>query len=86
MGVYDQETINEKNTNPIIREGYQRLALLHFKVHVHLNSLLMTHFPQFKPFDYLTPIQSELRAEIRPAKAENLGHKSANDFNFTRQA
>ncbi|RSL75149.1 hypothetical protein CEP51_011136 [Fusarium floridanum] len=62
MGVYDQEVINEKNTNPIIREGYQRLALLHFKVHVHLNSLLMTHFPQFKPFDYLTP--SMLKVEI----------------------
>ncbi|RSL51431.1 hypothetical protein CEP54_011408 [Fusarium duplospermum] len=24
MGVYDQEAINEKGTNPIIREGYQR--------------------------------------------------------------
>ncbi|KAI8680825.1 Fungal-trans domain-containing protein [Fusarium sp. Ph1] len=62
MGVYDQETINEQNSSPIIRECYQMLALLHFKVHVHLNCLLMCHFPQFKPFDYLNP--SMLKVQI----------------------
>ncbi|KAI8722874.1 hypothetical protein NCS52_00432600 [Fusarium sp. LHS14.1] len=64
MGVYDQVLINDKNTNPILREGYQRerVALLHFKVHVHLNSLLISHFPQFKPFDYLTP--SMLKVQV----------------------
>ncbi|KAM5341320.1 hypothetical protein ACJ41O_014351 [Fusarium nematophilum] len=59
MGVYDQKAINDQNTSPIIREA--RLALLHFKVHVHLNSLLMCHFPQFKPFDYLTPSMLKVR-------------------------
>lgn len=38
-----------------------RLALLYFKVHVHLNSILMSHFSQFKPFDYLTPSMLKVR-------------------------
>lgn len=32
-----------------------RLALVHFKMHIHLNSLMMTHFPQLKPFTHMTP-------------------------------
>ncbi|ENH69295.1 hypothetical protein FOC1_g10004833 [Fusarium oxysporum f. sp. cubense race 1] len=61
MGVYDQKAIDYQNSSPIIRECYQRLALLHFKVHVHLNSILMRHFPQFKTFDYLTPSMLKVR-------------------------
>lgn len=44
------------------RTNKPRLALLHFKVHIHLNSLLMRHFPQFKTLDYLTP--NMLKVEI----------------------
>ncbi|KAI8682219.1 hypothetical protein NCS55_00477000 [Fusarium keratoplasticum] len=62
MGVYDQNAINDQNSSLIIRECYQRLALLHFKVHIHLNSLLMRHFPQFKPLEFLTP--SMLKVEV----------------------
>ncbi|KLO81611.1 uncharacterized protein Y057_1242 [Fusarium fujikuroi] len=61
MGVYDQKAIDDRNSSPMIRECYQRLALLHFKVHVHLNSILMSHFSQFKPFDYLTPSMLKVR-------------------------
>lgn len=32
-----------------------RLALLHFKAHTHLNSILIFHFQQFKPFTYFQP-------------------------------
>ncbi|EMT69610.1 hypothetical protein NOF04DRAFT_1195239 [Fusarium oxysporum II5] len=61
MGVYDQKAIDDRSPSPIIRECYQRLALLYFKVHIHLNSIMVCHFPQFKPFDYLTPSMLKVR-------------------------
>ncbi|KAG5798094.1 hypothetical protein H9Q69_002838 [Fusarium xylarioides] len=61
MSVYDQEAIDDLNPRLMVRECYQRLALLYFKVHVHLNSILTSHFSQFKAFDYLTPSMLKVR-------------------------
>ncbi|EWG54986.1 hypothetical protein FVEG_17441 [Fusarium verticillioides 7600] len=61
FGVYDQNAIDDKSKHPIVRESYQRLVLLHFKVYVHLNSILTSQFSQFKAFDYLTPSMLKVR-------------------------
>ncbi|EHK17823.1 uncharacterized protein TRIVIDRAFT_128617, partial [Trichoderma virens Gv29-8] len=64
-GIFDQERIDAENISPVAREQYQRcmlrLALVLFKVQVHLNSLLINNFPQFKPFEYLTPQMLNVR-------------------------
>ncbi|KAL6408282.1 hypothetical protein AUP68_08138 [Ilyonectria robusta] len=54
-GVHDQAKINAASSDPIIRESYQRLALVHFKLHVHISSLQLTFLPQVKPFDFFHP-------------------------------
>ncbi|EWZ29456.1 uncharacterized protein FOBCDRAFT_245710 [Fusarium oxysporum Fo47] len=64
VDIYDQKAIDDRNSSRIIRECYQRLALLHFKVHVHLNSILLRHFPQFKTLDYLTPCMLKVRIPL----------------------
>ncbi|KAL6811937.1 hypothetical protein J3E69DRAFT_359723 [Trichoderma sp. SZMC 28015] len=63
-GVFDQERIDAENLNPVIREQYQRcaiLALALFKIQVHLNSIMTNNFPQFKPFEYLAPRMLNVR-------------------------
>ncbi|KAL7908494.1 hypothetical protein GGI35DRAFT_486570 [Trichoderma velutinum] len=65
-GVFDQERIDAENYNPVTREQYQRcvtprLALALFKIQIQLNSLLVSNFPQFKPFEYLTPLMLNVR-------------------------
>lgn len=54
-GVHDQAKIDTASSDPIIRESYQRLALVHFKLNVHISSLQLTFLPQVKPFDFFHP-------------------------------
>jgi len=61
-GVYDQQKIDMATSNPIHREAYQRLALIQFKVHIHLNSLIVKHHPKFKPLGFFDPRILQVRA------------------------
>ncbi|KAI5917504.1 hypothetical protein F4810DRAFT_696182 [Camillea tinctor] len=66
-GVYDQARIdNEEYSNKgiecwIIREQYQRLALIHYKLHLYFNSLVAIKFPIFRPSQFLTPQMMNIR-------------------------
>ncbi|KAH8881053.1 hypothetical protein GQ53DRAFT_668654, partial [Thozetella sp. PMI_491] len=53
-GAFDQQKIDAENTDAITQEQYQRfvkLSLVQFKMLVHINSLLVSHFPQFRLFE-----------------------------------
>ncbi|KAH7161738.1 hypothetical protein EDB81DRAFT_683740 [Dactylonectria macrodidyma] len=54
-GIYDQAKIDAASSDPVVREGYQRIALLYFKLFIHVSSLQVTLLPQFKPFDFFSP-------------------------------
>ncbi|KAJ5536130.1 hypothetical protein N7513_009316 [Penicillium frequentans] len=61
-GVYDQKKIDMATSNPIHREVYQRLALVHFKVHIHLNYVMVTDYSKFKPLGFFDPQMLQVRA------------------------
>ncbi|KAI9899645.1 hypothetical protein N3K66_006106 [Trichothecium roseum] len=54
-GIYDQPAIDAASPEIVVREQYQRLALLHFKFLVHLNANMAKYMPQASPLTYLTP-------------------------------
>ncbi|KAI0594880.1 hypothetical protein F4775DRAFT_571704 [Biscogniauxia sp. FL1348] len=67
VGVYEQQRIDNEllpNTGVkswIIREQYQRLALVHYKLHLYFNSLVAVKFPVFRPSQFLTPQMMKVR-------------------------
>ncbi|KAI1630703.1 hypothetical protein F4809DRAFT_635655 [Biscogniauxia mediterranea] len=66
-GVYEQQRIDDEpfsNTGIeswILREQYQRLALVHYKLHLYFNSLVAVKFPIFRPSQFLTPQMMKVR-------------------------
>ncbi|KFY99755.1 hypothetical protein V500_01283 [Pseudogymnoascus sp. VKM F-4518 (FW-2643)] len=61
-GVFDQQRIDAENPlDPIVREQYQRIAIMLFKAFVHLNALLITHLPKFRLLDYFDPAMLNVR-------------------------
>ncbi|KFZ01197.1 hypothetical protein V501_10146 [Pseudogymnoascus sp. VKM F-4519 (FW-2642)] len=61
-GVFDQQRIDAENPlNPLVREQYQRLAVILFKATVHLNAVLITHLPKFRLLDYFDPAMLNVR-------------------------
>ncbi|KAI1260052.1 hypothetical protein F5Y18DRAFT_407283 [Xylariaceae sp. FL1019] len=61
-GVLDQRRIDAENpVGSIVREQYQRLALVIFKVFIHLNALLMVHLPMWPLLDHLDPSALSVR-------------------------
>ncbi|KFY82990.1 hypothetical protein V498_08352 [Pseudogymnoascus sp. VKM F-4517 (FW-2822)] len=61
-GVFDQQRVDAENPHdPIVREQYQRLAVMLFKAFVHLNALLITHLPKFRLLDYFDPAMLNVR-------------------------
>ncbi|KAI6086336.1 hypothetical protein F4821DRAFT_238524 [Hypoxylon rubiginosum] len=63
-GVYQQGRIDEHSPHPAIRQQYQRLALLHYKLFVHNNTLVRSRFPRFQQFDYLQPNILQVRVPV----------------------
>ncbi|KFY11130.1 hypothetical protein V492_04628 [Pseudogymnoascus sp. VKM F-4246] len=62
-GVFDQKRIDAENPlSPLVREQYQRLAVMLFKASVHLNAVLITHLPKFRLLDYFDPAMLNVRA------------------------
>ncbi|KFY18437.1 hypothetical protein V493_08616 [Pseudogymnoascus sp. VKM F-4281 (FW-2241)] len=61
-GVFDQQRIDAENPlNTILREQYQRLAVILFKAFVHLNAILTTHLPKFRLLDNFDPSMLNVR-------------------------
>ncbi|KAI1374561.1 hypothetical protein F4677DRAFT_425427 [Hypoxylon crocopeplum] len=73
-GVYQQKRIDESCSDPAVRQQYQRLALLHYKVFIHYNSLFRAQFPQFKPFDFFEPSILQVRVPVVGKKKEAADH------------
>ncbi|KAH9894581.1 hypothetical protein F4778DRAFT_279951 [Xylariomycetidae sp. FL2044] len=65
-GVYEQRRIDEACSRPRVRQQYQRLGLLHYKVYMHFNTLLSTTLPLFAQLQYFTPRVLQLQAPIPP--------------------
>ncbi|KAI1140604.1 hypothetical protein F5Y05DRAFT_374157 [Hypoxylon sp. FL0543] len=63
-GAYQQTRIDESSSDPAVRQQYQRLALLHYKLFVHNNSLVRSKFPRFEQFDYFQPSSLQVRVPV----------------------
>ncbi|KAJ3539543.1 hypothetical protein NM208_g5438 [Fusarium decemcellulare] len=54
-GLYSQRSIEASSASVTIQQQFQVLALLTFKLFLHVNGVIATHFPQFKYFEYFDP-------------------------------
>ncbi|KFY73966.1 hypothetical protein V499_05978 [Pseudogymnoascus sp. VKM F-103] len=76
-GVFDQQRINAENPlNPLVREQYQRLAVILFKATVHLNAVLITHLPKFRLLDYFDPAM----LNVRVPSSQEIWNASSKDY------
>ncbi|OBT82699.1 hypothetical protein VE02_08846 [Pseudogymnoascus sp. 03VT05] len=76
-GVFDQQRIDAENPlNPIVREQYQRLAVILFKATVHLNAVLITHLPKFRLLDYFDPAM----LNVRVPSSQEIWNASKKDY------
>ncbi|KAI0842317.1 hypothetical protein F5Y06DRAFT_257289 [Hypoxylon sp. FL0890] len=63
-GCYQQRRIDEFCSDPAIRQQYQRLALLHYKLFMHINSLVRSQFSRFEQFEYFKPSILQVRVPV----------------------
>ncbi|KAM0280459.1 hypothetical protein ACHAQH_004038 [Verticillium albo-atrum] len=64
IGVYDQRRIDAEVSSQTHREQYQRLALMQLKLHLHVNTLIVTQHAQFKPNNFLAPAMVNVRVPV----------------------